>query len=95
MTYKLVFLDDAWKEWKKLNPSIRQQFQKKLKERLASPHIPKARLYGLKSCYKIKLSRAGYRMVYQVIDSKVKVSVISIGKREGSAVYKSAAERLD
>ncbi len=95
MIYNLVFLDDAWKEWNKLDSSIRNQFQKKLKERLKSPHVPKDRLSGMKDCYKIKLLKAGYRLVYQVIDDKVKVSVICIGKREGNAAYNNAKNRLE
>ena len=34
MTYKLKFLPAALKEWKKLAPTIKTQFKKKLAERL-------------------------------------------------------------
>ncbi len=95
MIYNLVFLDDAWKEWNKLDAAVRNQFKKKLKERLKSPHVPKDRLSGMKNCYKIKLMKAGYRLVYQVIDDKIKVSVIGVGKREGNAAYDTAKDRLE
>ena len=70
------------------------QFKKKLIERLADPRVESARLSGMQDCYKIKLRRAGYRLVYQVRDQEVVVSVIAVGKRERSAVYKAAVKRI-
>lgn len=49
---------------------------------------------NLPDCYKIKLKSSGYRLVYQVRDAMVIVFVISIGKREKSAVYQAASKRL-
>ncbi|WP_432761158.1 type II toxin-antitoxin system RelE family toxin, partial [Salmonella enterica] len=40
-----------------------------------------------------KLRASGYRLVYQVIDEKVVLLVISVGKREGSDVYHMADTR--
>jgi len=37
---------------------------------------------------------AGYRLVYQVVDARVVVVVIAIGKRENNLVYSLAKERL-
>ena len=57
MTYDLFFHPLALKEWKKLAPSIQQQFKKALK----TPYIQSSALRGkLKSCYKIKLRDSGY-----------------------------------
>ncbi len=39
MTYRLKFLPVALKEWEKLAPPIRAQFQKKLAERLETPKV--------------------------------------------------------
>ncbi|AZD26961.1 mRNA interferase RelE [Pseudomonas chlororaphis] len=44
-------------------------------------------------CYKIKLKASGYRLVYQVIEDQVVVSVVAVGKRERSAVYERARKR--
>lgn len=56
MKYKLKFLPEALKEWKKLDGSIKEPLRKALKKRLANPHVPNSRLHGdLSSCYKIKL----------------------------------------
>lgn len=94
MTFRLVFKQDAKKEWDKLDASIRSQFKKKLQERIKEPHIESSRLSGMKDCYKIKLRRAGYRLVYQVRDQELVVSVIAVGKRERNHVYKAAIKRV-
>ena len=93
MTYELAFSEKAWKEWRKLGATIREQFKKKLQERLGSPHVPGARLNGLGNAYKIKLRSSGYRLVYRVIDDVLVVTVIAVGKRERAAIYKEAGER--
>ncbi len=94
MSYKLLFKADALKEWKSLDKSIRIQFKKKLKERLVKPRVESSRLSGLKDCYKIKFRSSGYRLVYEVRDSELVVSVVAVGKRERNLVYKTAIKRL-
>jgi len=94
MTYELVFKQDALKEWQKLDSTIKTQFKKKLIERLSNPKIEPSRLNGMKDCYKIKLRKAGYRLVYQVRDLEVVVSIVAVGKREKNSVYKIAAKRI-
>jgi mRNA interferase RelE/StbE len=94
MTYNLTFLEDAFKEWKKLSPFIQQQFKKKLEERLANPCIPSALLHGMPDCYKIKLKSLGYRLVYQVYKDRLIVQVVAVGKRDKNLVYKKALQRL-
>lgn len=93
MSYKLRFHELALKEWKRLDMSLREQFKKKLEERLEHPRVPSAALSGMPDCYKIKLRAAGYRLVYRVEDEIVFVTVISIGKRERLKVYKTAQVR--
>ena len=94
MTFKLVFKQDAKKEWDKLDSTIKAQFKKKLIERLENPRVDSSRLNGMKDCYKIKLRSAGYRLVYQVRDSEVLVSVVAVGKRDRNQVYKIAIKRI-
>lgn len=92
--FKLVFKEEALKEWRKLDDSIRQQFKKKLEERLEKPRVESARLSGMADCYKIKLKSAGYRLVYQVRDETVTVVVVAVGKRQRNLVYKLAIKRV-
>ena len=95
MIYDLAFKSQAKKEWDKLAPAIKEQLKKKLSERLINPHVKSAQLYGLPDCYKIKLKAAGYRLVYQVSDQTILITVVAIGKRERNSVYKAAIKRIE
>jgi mRNA interferase RelE/StbE len=94
MIYSLEFKVSALKEWRAIGATLREQFKKKLAERLVRPRVAAAALRGMPDCYKIKLASAGYRLVYQVIDAKLVVIVVAIGKREHADVYRSATKRL-
>lgn len=93
MTYELAFLDEALKEWHKIDASVREQFKTKLSERLENPRVPSSKLSGHQDRYKIKLRSVGYRLVYEVRDSQLIVVVVAVGKRERNAVYKMAEKR--
>lgn len=95
MTYRLEFNDQALKEWKKLDNSIRLQFKKILARRLIEPHIASARLSGanMQNTYKIKLRETGYRLVYEVHDDIITVIVLSISKRDKNKAYHLAELR--
>lgn len=93
MTYRLKFLVDADKEWRKLDANTRDRFRKKLIERLEHPRIPSAKLRDSKDRYKIKLRGSGYRLVYEVRDAEIVVLVIAIGRRDRMQVYETAARR--
>ncbi|MFK0095251.1 type II toxin-antitoxin system RelE/ParE family toxin [Pseudomonas sp. NPDC090592] len=94
-SYDLEFDVRARKEFKKLDGELQIQFARKLKDRLAQPRVEKDKLSGMADCYKIKLRSAGYRLVYRVVDQRVVVIVIAVGKRERSVVYDSARSRLE
>ncbi len=93
MSYELAFLDSALKEWRKLDPRTRDQFKRKLAERLENPHVPAARLHGPKPRYKIKLRSVGYRLVYEVRDEQLVVLVVAVGRRDRGDVYGAAGGR--
>ncbi|EKF9835090.1 type II toxin-antitoxin system RelE/ParE family toxin [Vibrio cholerae] len=95
MIYKLSFKKSALKEWQKLGATLQQQFKKKLAERLENPHVPASKLSGADNVYKIKLRQSGYRLVYNVEDDVVIVTVLAVGERERSDVYRKAMTRLD
>ncbi len=94
MTYELTFLSQAKKEWDKLDHNTRNQFKKKLIERLDKPDIPKDKLSGMSDCYKIKLKASGYRLVYRIIEAKIVIQVIIVGRRDKDRVYNLAKTRL-
>lgn len=94
MPYELAFKPSALKEWGKLGASVREQFKKKLAERLEHPHVPSAALSGAANIYKIKLRQAGYRLVYVVEELTITVTGVAVGKRDRNAVYDAALSRL-
>lgn len=94
MSYDLEFKASALKEWRKLDSSIREQFKKRLAERLETPRVVTARLSGLPDCYTIKLRDTGYRLVYQVVDDRLLVVVVAVGRRDHDLVYRLARTRV-
>ncbi|WP_035496761.1 type II toxin-antitoxin system RelE family toxin [Citrifermentans bremense] len=93
--YSLKFVPDALKEWQALDGSIKEPLRKALKKRLEHPHVPGAELHGdLRGCYKIKLQKQGYRLVYTVEDDVLVVLVLAVDRREDLAAYHAAIARL-
>jgi len=93
-TYELEFNVDALKEWRKLDGSIQALFKKQLAKHLLAPHVPSAQLHGdLQNTYKIKLRDAGYRLVYEVVEQRLVVLVIAVGRRDRDEVYLVGAKR--
>ncbi|MDD3433592.1 MAG: type II toxin-antitoxin system RelE/ParE family toxin [Tepidiphilus sp.] len=93
--YRLKFLPAALEEWNALDGSLKAVFKKLLEKRLEQPRVPGAELHGdLRDCYKIKLLKQGYRLVYQVEDDALVVLVLAIAKREDMVAYRAAIERL-
>jgi mRNA interferase RelE/StbE len=76
MPYELAFHPEALREWRTLSAGIREQFKKKLGERLIEPRIPASKLRGSSHRTKIKLLAAGFRLVYEGLPEKVGPSPI-------------------
>lgn len=93
MTYRLEFLPIARKEWDKLGATVREQFKRKLSERLQRPRVQADALRGMPDHYKIKLRSAGYRLVYRVEDESITIVVVAVGRRDHSDVYQSLKKR--
>jgi len=92
--YNIEFHEEAEKEWAKLDGSVKAQFKSALEKRLKNPHVPSARLGNdLENCYKIKLVAVGYRLVYEVIDDRLVIVVISVGRRDKMHAYIKAGSR--
>ena len=94
MSYKLTFHPKALKEFKKLDSSLKEQFKKKLQERLENPKVQKDKLSGFDEVYKIKLRTAGYRLAYEVKDNEILIIVLALGQRENNKIYKLLAKRV-
>ena len=56
--------------------------------------MPAAKLSNdLNDCYKIKLQKIGYRLVYEVIDTRLVILVLSVGRGDGLNAYIKASKR--
>jgi mRNA interferase RelE/StbE len=91
--YRLKFVPEALKEWNQLDGSVKELLRKLLKKRLDEPRVPGAELRGeLKHCYKIKLLKHGYRLIYEVVANELVVLVLAVDKR--ATVYDAVIARL-
>ena len=94
--YELEFHPLAQKEWDALEGAVRAELLTVLERRQLNPLVPSARLsFELAGCYKIKLQKRGIRLVYYPDGKRLLITVISVGRREKSASYETAATRLD
>ena len=92
--HTLAFEASALEEWKALDGSVKEPLRKLLQKRLEQPRLPGAELDGeLRDCYKIKLRKQGYRLVYRVLDGVLLVLVLAVDKRADGAVYAKALLR--
>jgi mRNA interferase RelE/StbE len=56
--------------------------------------VPAAKLSNdLNDCYKIKLQKIGYRLVSEVIDTRLAILVLSVGRSDGLNAYIKASKR--
>ena len=93
--YRLQFLPEALAEWNALDGSVKEVLRKLLKKRFEQPRLPGAELHrDLPDCYKIKLRKQGYRLVYHVNDDILVVLVLAVAKRENLEAYRLAVERV-
>lgn len=93
--YRVLLTKESLKEWDKIDHSIQRLFKRKLSSLVLDPVIVNNRLRGkLSNCYKIKLKRAGYRLVYEVRSQTIVLLVWAVDKRDDEKVYNSAISRL-
>ncbi len=92
--YHLKFIPAALAEWHALDGSVKDNLKKLLKKRLLEPHVPGSRLKGsLSNCYKIKLQKQGYRLIYEIVEEDIVVLVLAVNRRADSIAYDLAAKR--
>jgi mRNA interferase RelE/StbE len=66
------------------------------KKLIWNPHSRGNELHrDLAGFYKIKLLKDGYRLVYQVIDERIVIYVIAVGRRADNEIYALATKRTD
>ncbi|MDD5770538.1 MAG: type II toxin-antitoxin system RelE/ParE family toxin [Candidatus Gracilibacteria bacterium] len=92
--YKINYLAEARIEFKKLDKSIQEQVFKKLLKISENPEIGDNLSGNLAGYKKVYVYHKQIRIVYRIIEDKIEVLVIAIGKRENKKVYFDAFKRI-
>ena len=97
MTYNLEIKEEVEKDLSKLSTAQKILVYKQFKKLKTSPGLGQLlgnknglNLTGLRKMY---VDKKKIRIVYSIIEEKIVVEVIAIGKRDDMAVYKKASDR--
>ncbi len=96
--YNITYHEEVQNDFKKLGNSTTILVLKKIEQIAKNPIIGdnlgnkvNNMLSGLKKVY---VDKKRVRIVYKIIDNKVEIFIIAVGKREDMEVYKKANLRL-
>lgn len=98
--FEVVFIEEAQKDYKKLDGSIKKLVNvalAKMEERAdeLGEDLTSKNGVNLIGCRKIKFHKAGIRIVYRIVGDKAEIAeIIIVGKREINEVYQEAFKRL-
>lgn len=104
MSWKLRFLPEVRKDFRKLGGSQKQHVSKAIDRTLINPLPHSEGGYGIElghkgginltNCLEIKLRGEGLRVIYKLIQTETEMLVIIVGLREDEEVYNEANERI-
>lgn len=98
MRYSVTLTADAADDFRRLDGSLKQSVAKQLKKLETSPllgeHLGNKAGLDLTGYYKLYSTKKGIRIVYRIVELKVIVEVVAIGKREELAVYRTSRKRI-
>ncbi len=99
MLYNLIVHPDANKELSALTKAqiilVYKQFKKILKSPELGQPLGNKNNYNLSGCRKMYVDKKRIRIVYQILEDKIVVEVIAIGKRDDMEVYANASLRVE
>jgi mRNA interferase RelE/StbE len=96
--YHIDYHEDVKKDFKELGHSITILALKKIEQIAKNPELGKelgnkANL-NLSGFRKVYIDNKRVRIVYKIIENKITIFVVAVGKRDDMKVYKKAKERL-
>jgi len=96
--HSIVYYEDIKKDLQELGHSIVIQVFNKIEKIALNPMIGdelgnRANL-NLTGFRKVYVDNKKVRIVYKIIDDKIEIFVVAIGKRDDMKVYKKAVKRL-
>lgn len=96
--YEIEWKNSARKELKKFDAYIAHQIIEKTDQLRENPFLgkPLGNKMGmnLTGCYKLMILKKKIRIVYKIVQKKLIIEVVSVGKRNNALVYKSAFQNL-
>jgi len=97
--YDFEFHPEAKEELKNLNNSIQLLFTKKLKQVLNTPEIGiklgNKNNLNLTDFKKVYFNNKKHRIVYEIIEDKIMIYIVAVGKREEMDVYKKVNSQVN
>ncbi|MEA3522732.1 MAG: type II toxin-antitoxin system RelE/ParE family toxin [Campylobacterota bacterium] len=98
MRYKIVLKSEADDDLDELSHREKILVFKQFKKIASSPELGKLlgnkNGYDLSGCRKMYADQKRIRIVYSIIEDKIIIEIIAVGKRNEFEVYKKASERL-
>lgn len=102
--WRVEYKKKAWEDFQELDASQKDQVAKAIRKVKTNPLPQREGGYGvelgnkaglnLSGCLKIKLKKAGIRVVYQLKREKGRMVIVIIGMRAELEVYREAVKRL-
>ena len=82
--YKIEFLEEAYKEFKKLDRPVQEIIKNKLDILAQNPEILKNNIKQLKGKYSglFRLRVGNYRIIYKIDNEKILIVIVRIGHRK-------------
>lgn len=98
MRYSVTLTADAADDFRHLDGSLRISVAKQLRKLETAPflgeHLGNRASLNLTGYYKLYAAQKSIRIVYRIIEQKVMVEVVAVGKREDMSVYKTSLKRI-
>jgi len=96
--YSIEYHEEVKNDFKKLGHSTTLLVLKKIKKIAQNPiigdelgHKANINLSGFRKVY---VDNKRVRIVYQIMDEKIEIFIIAVGKRDDLEVYRNAANRI-
>lgn len=96
--YTITYHEDIKKDIKELGHSVAIQVFKKIEKIANNPmlgeELGKKVNLNLSGFRKVYVDNKKIRIVYKIINDRIEIFVVAIGKRDDMEVYKKASKRL-
>lgn len=97
MKWIVRYLPEAEEDLRRLDGSVIREVRKAIEKLKANPEIGKPlghKQVNLTGLRKVKLRKAGIRIIYCVFHERSEVLIVVVGSRADDEVYKIAARRM-